>query len=99
MLKYWLLMGACLVPLLRPALYGQSVEFLPEIDPYVKLDTNVRFAFQARKTRERHPETSRDWPKHGVLLETVEESRAQRCGRSQDPVHPAFIWIPLPASL
>jgi len=52
MLKYSLLMVACLVPLLRPALYAQTVEFLPEIDTYVKLDTNVRFTLQAKETRE-----------------------------------------------
>jgi hypothetical protein len=50
--KYWLLMGACLVQLFRSALYAQAVEFLPEINTYVKLDTNVRFAFQAKETRE-----------------------------------------------
>jgi hypothetical protein len=50
--KYWLLMGACLVQLLRPAGYAQTVEFLPEINTYVKLDTNMRFVFQAKETRE-----------------------------------------------
>jgi hypothetical protein len=51
-LKYWLLMGACLVQLFQPALYAQAVEFLPEINTYVKLDTNMRFAFHAKETRE-----------------------------------------------
>jgi hypothetical protein len=50
--KNWLFMGACLIPLLGPLLSAQTVEFLPEINTYVKLDSNVRFAFQAKDTRE-----------------------------------------------
>ena len=52
MLKGWLLMSACLASLIAPALRAQSVEFLPEINAHVELDSNVRFVFQAKETRE-----------------------------------------------
>ena len=31
---------------------AQTFQFLPEVDAYTKLDTNIRFAFQAKETRE-----------------------------------------------
>ncbi len=36
----------------RPAASAQTTQFLPEIDIYVSLDPNARFAFQAKETRE-----------------------------------------------
>ena len=51
-LKDCLIRGACLVPLLPPCLYAQTVQFLPEINFHAKLDSKVRFVFQAKETRE-----------------------------------------------
>jgi hypothetical protein len=48
------LMAALLVPLLSVPARAQTstTEFLPEIDAYLKLNSNVRFVFQAKDTRE-----------------------------------------------
>jgi hypothetical protein len=45
-------MGACLAWVFAPALRAQTVEFLPEVNFHAKLDSNVRFVFQAKDTRE-----------------------------------------------
>jgi len=45
-------MGTCLASFFAPALHAQTVEFLPEINFHAKLDSNVRFVFQAKETRE-----------------------------------------------
>src|SRR5262249_21475295 len=45
-------LGACLVPLLGPVLRAQTAEFLPEVNFHARLDSNVRFVFQAKETRE-----------------------------------------------
>jgi len=45
-------MGVCLASFFAPALHAQTVEFLPEINFHAKLDSNVRFVFQAKETRE-----------------------------------------------
>lgn len=50
--KEWWLAGVFLVMLFGPAAYTQTSQFLPEIDTYVKLHPDVRFAFQAKETRE-----------------------------------------------
>jgi len=42
---------ACLV-LLLGATFAQTAEFMPEIDTYLKLNSDVRFYFQAKQTRE-----------------------------------------------
>jgi hypothetical protein len=52
MCKDRLLMGVCLLLLLPPSLHAQTGEFLPEINFHAKLDSNVRFVFQAKETRE-----------------------------------------------
>jgi hypothetical protein len=46
------LSGASLALLFGTAAYAQTVQFLPEIDAYLKLHSNLRFAFQAKETRE-----------------------------------------------
>jgi hypothetical protein len=63
------------VLLLRTAAWPQTVQFLPEIDTYVSLNPNTRFAFQAQENEgERYLDASRDRPKYGILFETFEES-------------------------
>jgi len=52
MCKDRLFMRVCLLLLLPPALHAQTVEFLPEINLHAKLDSNARFVFQAKETRE-----------------------------------------------
>jgi hypothetical protein len=52
MCKDRLLMRVCLLLLLPPTLHAQTVEFLPEINFHAKLDSNARFVFQAKETRE-----------------------------------------------
>jgi hypothetical protein len=52
-LSPWLIAAPLLLPLYLPARAQTSVtEFLPEIDTYLKLNSNVRFAFQVKDTRE-----------------------------------------------
>ena len=47
------LAGLCLLtPLFTPLAAAQTFEFLPEIDAYYKLNSTVRFTFQAKQTRE-----------------------------------------------
>jgi len=52
MCKDRLFMGVCLLLLLPSALHAQTVGFLPEINLHAKLDSNARFVFQAKETRE-----------------------------------------------
>lgn len=51
-MKRWSLFIASFVVMLGTGLFAQTVEFLPEIDTYVKINSNSRFAFQAKQTRE-----------------------------------------------
>jgi hypothetical protein len=47
-----LLVLASLMMLCCPYCYAQSDQFLPEIDAYYKINSDVRIAFQAKQTRE-----------------------------------------------
>jgi Protein of unknown function (DUF2490) len=49
--KFWLAL-ALLVPMLGLRASAQVDEFLPEIDAYYKLSSDVRVSFQAKETRE-----------------------------------------------
>jgi hypothetical protein len=44
--------GVFLILLFTATAHSQTVQFLPEINTYVSLDSNVRFSFQAKETRE-----------------------------------------------
>lgn len=46
------LAGVFLVLLFGPTAYSQTFQFLPEIDTYIHLHSNLRVAFQAKETRE-----------------------------------------------
>lgn len=49
----WLWMAPLLLLFCRPTRAQTSVtEFLPEIDTYFKMNSNIRFVFQAKATRE-----------------------------------------------
>jgi hypothetical protein len=51
--KSWCGAVASLVVLLwQPTGHAQTIEFLPESNTYIKLDSDVRFSFQAKLTRE-----------------------------------------------
>jgi hypothetical protein len=50
--RSWQLMAIILVLLSRHVANGQTLQFLPEIDVYHKLNPKVRFVFQAKETRE-----------------------------------------------
>ncbi len=98
--KYWLLMGACLVQLFRSALYAQAVEFLPEINTYVKLDTNVRFAFQAKETRENgFPKQAEIGPSMEFYWRPLKNLRPNEVDEAKTRFMLLSFWIPLPALL
>lgn|SRR5262245_13631833 len=50
-IRTWWISAALFLFLRLPA-SAQTIQFLPEVDTYVKLSRNVRFAFQAKQTRE-----------------------------------------------
>jgi Protein of unknown function (DUF2490) len=50
--KEWWLAAAPLVLFFAPVARPQTLQFLPEINTYVSIDPGVRFAFQAKQTRE-----------------------------------------------
>jgi hypothetical protein len=51
-MNIWWSAGVCLVLLFAPLTYAQTFQFSPEIDTYLRFRSNVRFAFQAKGTRE-----------------------------------------------
>jgi len=66
--------------------YSQTTQFLPEIDTYVSLDPNARFAFQVKETREDGVPTQAEigpsmefyWrPLKGLRLNGVDESKTR----------------------
>jgi Protein of unknown function (DUF2490) len=51
-IRNWWISAALLLPLLWLPASAQTFQFLPEAGTYVKLGKNVRFVFQAKRTRE-----------------------------------------------
>lgn len=48
----WMAVAAAILLLLVSTGFGQTTQFLPEINTYVRFDSNARFSFQAKQTRE-----------------------------------------------
>jgi hypothetical protein len=85
--RTWRLAGASLILVLGcPTTYAQTSQFLPEIDTYVRLDSNMRFAFQVKETRENGGPTQAEigpsidlyWrPLKNLLPNGVDESKTR----------------------
>ena len=62
---------------------SQNVQFLPEIDAYLKLNPHIRVSAQAKDTREGGDvDPGGDRPEHGVLLEAPDQAEGNHLIRS-----------------
>ena len=77
----------------------QEVQFLPEIDAYLKLNPKIRISAQAKDTRERgRLQSGRDGPQHRFLRETPDQTQRNyplRSGRCQNTATHSDSWLSL----